>query len=260
MSAIERWLVPSCAALPTCYCGDEMGLKPRPNCGTRRCRHPNLQMPLVYSGVEAHGLGLAVQSLMNLRPGERARLLRLTMRTKHKEALLRPPGNRIRESIDAARSKPNLYEEDFHRMAKGQIVIAQPAVVDLHDAPIPAEWIIEGTPRARARKLADSADGMSSTVAWSCTAGRFHWHYYVDETVQILSGEVFITDEKGRDRRLGPGDMAFFPAGTDSVWRVPEEVRKLAMYRRPLPGRLIAKCFIMWNKVGNRLFKGNRKR
>jgi uncharacterized cupin superfamily protein len=42
------------------------------------------------------------------------------------------------------------------------------------------------------------------------------WHYAVDETVHIISGEVIVTDEQGRVHRLGPGDMAFFPAGSHS--------------------------------------------
>jgi uncharacterized protein len=112
-------------------------------------------------------------------------------------------------------------------MPQQAVVVAHPAEVDLLDSPIPANWVIEGSPNARARELAISADGASSIVAWSCTAGRFNWHYYVDETVHILSGEAFITDEKGRERRLGPGDMAFFPAGTHSVWYVPSEANNL---------------------------------
>ena len=38
-----------------------------------------------------------------------------------------------------------------------------------------------------------------------------------------------------RERRLGPGDMAFFPAGSRSLWRVPVAVRKLAVCRHALP-------------------------
>jgi uncharacterized cupin superfamily protein len=121
------------------------------------------------------------------------------------------------------------------------------------DSPIPANWIIEGSPHARAKGLAISADGASSMVAWSCTAGRFNWHYGFDETAHIISGEVFITDEKGKEYRLGPGDMAFFPAGTHSIWHVPNGVRKLAMCRHTMPGRPFAKCVMLWNRA-NRLF------
>src|SRR5262249_1067999 len=70
-------------------------------------------------------------------------------------------------------------------------------------------------------ELARSQDGASTVMAWSCTAGRFNWHYTVDETVHIISGEVFVTNEKGEECRLGPGDMAFFPAGSRSTWRGP---------------------------------------
>jgi uncharacterized protein len=128
------------------------------------------------------------------------------------------------------------------------IVIAPPAEVELAPAPIPANWILAGTPEARSRQLARSQDGASSVMAWSCTAGRFNWHYTVDETVHIISGEVFVTNEKGEECRLGPGDMAFFPAGSRSTWRVPVAVRKLAVCRQamPLPFGFALRA---WNKV-----------
>jgi len=89
-------------------------------------------------------------------------------------------------------------------------------------------------------------------MAWSCTPGRFEWHYAVDETVHIISGEVFVTDEKGRIHRLGPGDMAFFPAGSHSVWQVTKEVRKLAVCRHSMP-RPFGFVLRAWNKVFHRL-------
>ena len=87
------------------------------------------------------------------------------------------------------------------------IVIADPSTVALDPAPITPGWIVEGKPEARAKELARSDDGTSVVVAWSCTAGRFHWHYSVDETVHVISGEVWITNEDDVERRLGPGDI-----------------------------------------------------
>jgi uncharacterized cupin superfamily protein len=84
-----------------------------------------------------------------------------------------------------------------------------------------------------------SHDLTSDVVVWECTAGRFECHYYQDETVMVVAGEVFITDEKGEERRLGPGDLGFFPAGTSCIWRVPESVRKIAVLRET-----------MWRPVG----------
>jgi hypothetical protein len=85
-------------------------------------------------------------------------------------------------------------------------------------------------------------------MAWSCTAGRFAWHYTVEETAHFICGEVFITDEKGDVRRLGPGDMAFFPAGSSSLWHVPVEVRKLAVCRHVMP-RPFGHLLRAWNKL-----------
>jgi uncharacterized protein len=133
-----------------------------------------------------------------------------------------------------------------------QITFASPAEVELVDDPIPPHWVIAGSPQARSRRLAYSADGTSSTMAWSCTAGRFNWHYSVDETLHIISGEVFVTDEKGQTHRLGAGDMVFFPAGTSSVWNVPNAVRKIAFCRHSMP-RPCGLLLRIWNKVARRL-------
>ncbi len=132
------------------------------------------------------------------------------------------------------------------------ILFACPADIELAADPICPDWVIDGQPRARSRRLAESADGTSSVMAWSCSAGRFNWQYDVDETVHIISGEVFVTDHKGQTRRLGSGDMAFFPAGSRSTWYVPVEVRKLAVCRHSMP-RLFGTLLRVWNKVAHRL-------
>jgi uncharacterized cupin superfamily protein len=113
------------------------------------------------------------------------------------------------------------------------IVIAAAASSDLEPAPISPDWILSGTPEARSKLLATSHDGASCVMVWECTSGRFNWHYSEDETAVVISGEVFITTEKG-ERRLGQGDMAFFPAGSSCEWRVPDRVRKVAVMRKSL--------------------------
>jgi uncharacterized protein len=110
------------------------------------------------------------------------------------------------------------------------ITFAVPADLKLKPAPIPADWVIEGNPQARSRRLSTSPDTTSSTMVWTCTPGKFHWHYNVDETLYILEGEVFVTNEKDEIRRL-----AFFPAGSDSVWRVTKDIRKIAFCRQSMP-------------------------
>src|SRR5438093_1143372 len=100
------------------------------------------------------------------------------------------------------------------------IVMATAATADLDPAPIPTSWILEGTPEATRKQFVRTDDRNSYIVAWDCTPGRFTWHYNEDETLVVLSGEAFITTEEGEERRLAPGDMAFFPAGTSAIWRV----------------------------------------
>jgi uncharacterized cupin superfamily protein len=115
------------------------------------------------------------------------------------------------------------------------ITFAVPADMQLKPVPIAAHWVIEGTPVARSRRLSTSPDTTSSTMVWTCTPGKFHWHYTVDETLYILEGEVFVTNEKDEVRRLGPGDLAFFPAGSHSVWHVTKDLRKIAFCRQSMP-------------------------
>lgn len=115
------------------------------------------------------------------------------------------------------------------------IVIEVAASVDLEPAPISPDWILTGAPEARNKILAKSRDRTSSIVVWECTAGRFVWHYSEDETVVVISGEVFITTEKGEERRLGRGDMGFFPAGSSCTWHVTDRVKKVAVLRKDLP-------------------------
>jgi len=116
-----------------------------------------------------------------------------------------------------------------------EIVLGSAATMaDLQPSPICADWILSGKPEARSKLLARSHDGTSYAVVWECSAGRFEWHYIEDETVTVVYGEVFISTGKGEERRLGQGDMAFFPAGSSCEWRVPDRVRKVAVMRKTL--------------------------
>lgn len=115
------------------------------------------------------------------------------------------------------------------------IVIATAATADLASEPIPSDWILSGTPEARSKRLASSHDFTAYTMVWDCTPGSFNWHYNKDETLVIISGEVFITNENGEERRLGPGDWGFFPGGSSCTWRVTTHLRKVAVCRETMP-------------------------
>ncbi|HEX5926059.1 MAG TPA: cupin domain-containing protein [Baekduia sp.] len=125
---------------------------------------------------------------------------------------------------------------------------------DLQPAPIPVDHVIEGEPEARCVRLTESDDGLVSTHLWDCTAGRFHWHFGVDEIVHILDGEVHVTDDRGHTVVLGIGDVGHFALHSHSVWYVPDYVRKLAFHRAPkpvpLPIRAVRKLARMMSASG----------
>ena len=128
------------------------------------------------------------------------------------------------------------------------IVMATAAATDLESSPIPRAWILSGTPEAQYKEVARSHDRTSFVAVWECTPGRFHWHYIKDEALVVLSGEAFITNEKGEERRLGPGDLAFFPGGSSATWRVTDRIRKVAVLRQTMP-RPLGFCLRAWNKL-----------
>jgi len=134
-----------------------------------------------------------------------------------------------------------------HRLAKS-IVMTDPTTVELEPEPIPSEWILSGNPEARSKTLVRSHDWASHLVVWDCTAGRFRWHYGSDEVLLVISGEAFLLKENGEERRFGPGDLGFFPAGTSCTWRVAGQIRKVAVLREPM-WRPLGFGLKVWNKM-----------
>jgi uncharacterized protein len=132
------------------------------------------------------------------------------------------------------------------------IMMATAANVELEAEPIPSDWILSGEPKARAKKMSMSRDWTSSIVVWDCTAGTFDWHYDQDEAVIVISGTAVLLGTNGdtdvKTRTIGPGDLAFFPAGTTAKWRVDEYIRKIAVLREPV-WRPIGMGLKVWNKA-----------
>jgi uncharacterized protein len=154
----------------------------------------------------------------------------------------------IADLIDpAARATIFFSKRNSENVMSKSIVIANVAATELQPAPITRGWILSGAPDACNRMLASSRDKLAHTMVWECTPGIFNWHYDEAETAVILSGEVFLTYENGRERRLGPGDMVFFPAGSSCHWRITSKVRKVAVLHKILPFPLALGVRI-WNK------------
>ena len=108
----------------------------------------------------------------------------------------------------------------------------------LEPDPIPSEWVLDGAPLARRKRMVGSSDGRSSTHMWDCTAGRFNWYYASDEVIHVVEGAVVVEDEAGLCRLLEAGDVFLFPAGSTFRWTVPLYIRKVAFLHDPLSRKL----------------------
>src|ERR1700732_2152927 len=108
-------------------------------------------------------------------------------------------------------------------------------VVNLTPRPIEPSWIIEGNPVAQSCVLSKSADGLSSTMVWECSEGKFNWYYDFDETILILEGGIVLENDAMHPTRYGPGDVIFFKDGAHARWHVEGHVKKLAFCRKTQP-------------------------
>ena len=110
---------------------------------------------------------------------------------------------------------------------------------------MPASSVVAGAPQTGSNILARSRDGTAVVWVWQCTTGSFEWNYNEDETIYLISGEVFISCQGGPEKRFAAGDMGFFPGGTVATWRVTQPVKKVAITRKDLPralGFLVRVC------------------
>lgn len=138
-----------------------------------------------------------------------------------------------------------------------QTGIFQSAQLDksaLEPSPIEPDWILEGNPEAMCKNLSRIGNYWTTVDHWSCTAGKFRWRYFCDETILILEGEAFITDDNGVEYHAVPGNTLTFPDGSAANWHVPDYVRKIAFNQKSVPGYLHKVCKAV-NKVHRKLFK-----
>jgi len=140
----------------------------------------------------------------------------------------------------------NIHERHPENIMSKSIVVAPATTADRTAGPVTPSWVLSGKPETRSKELARSHDRTSNVMAWDCTAGSFTWHYNKDEVLVVLEGEAFITNETGEERRIGPGDVVFFPAGTSSKWHVPKYIRKVAFLRHTMP-RPFGLAVLAWN-------------
>jgi uncharacterized cupin superfamily protein len=131
--------------------------------------------------------------------------------------------------------------------------IADAGTIGLDPDPIPAEWLLGGTPKASSKVLARSHDRTLTLVVWECSSGRFHWNYAKDEILYVVSGSATTISEDGRERHFAVGDVVFFRAGTKCTWQIDDHIRKAAVLKDPLWTPL-AVAVTIWRKLARSLW------
>ncbi|WP_428644613.1 cupin domain-containing protein [Roseibium sp.] len=169
---------------------------------------------------------------------------------------------RAKSKIEGRRVHSDLPEKLGFRTSRethaeapaGLFTLSQLDKTALEPAPINPEWVLEGDPQARCKNLSVIGDDWTAVDHWSCTAGKFRWQYFLDETILILEGEAYITDDKGVEYHAVPGVTLSFPDGSAANWHVPEYVRKIAFNQKSVPTYFHKVCRAV-NKLHRFLFK-----
>ena len=95
-------------------------------------------------------------------------------------------------------------------------------------SPLPPAQILDGDPAPRVHWLHRSGAGepVHKSGLWEVQPARFRWIFSGNESFHVLSGRATIVTDDGVRVEVAPGDLAFFPAGTHSIWTVAEPLRK----------------------------------
>src|SRR6266481_1819366 len=150
--------------------------------------------------------------------------------------------------FDLSARESNCSTFGEHALSKS-IMLANPATVVLDEVgSIPPNWVLSGQPETRSKILVRTDDWLVRVVVWECGAVSYKWHYTQDEAYIVLSGEGFMTDETGVERRFGPGDVGYFPAGTNTTWRHPDHYKKVAFIKESI-GRPLGFGLKVWSKL-----------
>jgi uncharacterized cupin superfamily protein len=90
--------------------------------------------------------------------------------------------------------------------------------------PLPAESVVDGTPKAGSRALTTVAG--AKVGLWEMTPGTAT-DVEIDEVFVVIAGSATVVFEDGSELTLNPGSAAKLNAGDKTTWTVHETLRKV---------------------------------
>ena len=102
------------------------------------------------------------------------------------------------------------------------------AVAEMASAPVGADQVVAGSPDVHVRSLYEGAD--LGIGIWQHSPGT-STDVEADEVFVVLSGQATVHIDGAPALHVGPGDVAFLPAGARTTWTVHETLRKVYIVR-----------------------------
>jgi uncharacterized protein len=105
--------------------------------------------------------------------------------------------------------------------------------VDRVDAEGYEPFMVDGEQVGEIRWLRTAGDKESTALEaglWRSDPATYDYLFVVDETFHVIEGAVTIElPETDEQLELVAGDIAFFPAGTPSVWKITKSFKKFVI-------------------------------
>ncbi|KMO38678.1 hypothetical protein VQ03_16670 [Methylobacterium tarhaniae] len=91
---------------------------------------------------------------------------------------------------------------------------------------VPRSFILSGDPVQTVTYIYTSPDNLFAAGIWTCEIGKFRIDFGRAEFIQILEGEVIVTDAEGSSRTYRAGDAFVTPKGFSGTWDVIAPIKK----------------------------------
>jgi uncharacterized cupin superfamily protein len=137
-----------------------------------------------------------------------------------------------RRTLDKRRSRRRIGATELEREEPAMQGATATYVVDQVDAGGYEPDMIDGTQVGEFHQIgpAGSSESRLDVSLWRSGPGTYDYFFEGDEAFHVVEGAATVElSETGETIELRPGDVAYFRAGTKSVWTITEPFKKFVV-------------------------------